>query len=244
VVRKDQRYHGSPGNFLDPARLALLSNNSTDSRKPREDVFNRLVKPNTPAEAAQQYPIEPPNMPRLYSGLDPENPKLAEYASLTDFQYTMMSRWAVGEFDADWNGYPIFPPLEQMPLSEQPQALTRATLESCVGSPFYPGIEGTYVIAQAATYESPFRINRNLPPGYLTERMALPWQADFLDCASLWWPAQRPVDVFIQSRVIKPFARGINKYGDMVSSWTELGFIVRRGTEYIETERRPINGED
>jgi hypothetical protein len=32
----------------------------------------------------------------------------------------------------------------------------------------------------------------------MTERMAVPWQADFTDCRHLWWPAQRPDDVIVE----------------------------------------------
>jgi hypothetical protein len=47
-----------------------------------------------------------------------------------------------------------------------------------------PGDRGYLLIAQAATYESPFRIKHTLPPGFLTEHMALAWQADFSAAAS------------------------------------------------------------
>jgi hypothetical protein len=31
-----------------------------------------------------------------------------------------------------------------------------------------------------------------LKAGSITQRMALPWQADFMECDSDWWPVQRP----------------------------------------------------
>jgi len=49
-----------------------------------------------------------------------------------------------------------------------------------------------------------------LRPGFFSQQMALPWQADFYDCHQerhedddgtefyfMWWTAQRPDDVFI-----------------------------------------------
>ena len=95
----------------------------------------------------------------------------------------MMEKWAQGDFIADWQGEPKTPELNRIPIKEQPDALTRAALEACIGGPFFPGIECTYLAAQPQTYEQPFRIQQTFPPGYLTERMALPWQADFLACA-------------------------------------------------------------
>ena len=81
------------------------------------------------------------------------------------------------------------------------------------------------MIAQAATYESPFGLSIPSPPAFLTERMALPWQADFSACGELWWPAQRPVDV-VTSGWDSAILRGIRGedegYYDMVRWWTEL----------------------
>jgi hypothetical protein len=181
-------------------------------------------------------------MPKVNSGLDPDNPERGEYTALTEYQYTLMERWARGDFEADWTSEPAPVAFDELPLNQQPDALTRAVLEGCIGAPFFPGIEVTYVIAQAATYQAPFRIRQTLPPGFLTERMALPWQADFLACGELWWPAQRPVDVITASG-LQPFSRGIDDYVDMVRWWTELGFIVKKGDQYVEDERRPIAGQ-
>jgi hypothetical protein len=184
-------------------------------------------------------------MPYLYRGLDPDNPLQGEFAALTSYQYAMMEKWSRGDFYADWVTEPAPVPLEDLPLEQQPDALTRATREGCIGAPFFPGIEVTYVIAQAATYESPFRIKHNLPPGFLTERMVLPWQADFSSCGELWWPAQRPVDV-ITATGIQPFSRGIRDgdegYHDMVRWWTELGLVIKKGEKFVEDERNPIRG--
>ena len=36
---------------------------------------------------------------------------------------------------------------------------------------------------------------RILRPGDITPYMALPWQADFLECNETWWPIPRPDDL-------------------------------------------------
>jgi hypothetical protein len=43
---------------------------------------------------------------------------------------------------------------------------------------------------------SRFRLNHAvLQAGDMTKRMALPWQADFFECNTHWWPSQRPDEV-------------------------------------------------
>jgi hypothetical protein len=75
--------------------------------------------------------------------------------------------------------------------------------------------------------------------------MAVPWQADFYDCsqegALAWWPAQRPDDVFVsggESQVSWTRELVGNQMG-MVKKWHRLGFVVRKGSRYVETERKP-----
>ena len=242
VVEQKNRYHGAGGNFLSPGRLSKLADNSEEAKSSREGVFKWLMKPNTHVDPNTPPPQLPPAMPKVNSGLDPDNPERGEYTALTEYQYTMMEKWSRGDFHADWTGEPIPVPFEKLPLEQRPDALTRAALEGCIGAPFFPGIEVTYMIAQAATYEASFRIRQTLPPGFLTECMAVPWQADFFACGELWWPAQRPVDVVTPSGEIQPFSRGIQDYADMVRWWSELGFIVKKDVKFVEDERNPIAG--
>lgn len=243
VAEQRNRHHGDAGNFLNPARLSKLADKTENGKSARETVLKWLTKPNTRVDPNTPPPQLPPSMPKVNSGLDPDNPGQGEYTALTEYQYTMMEKWSQGDFQANWTAEPVPIPFDQLPLEQRPDALTRASLEGCIGAPFFPGIEVTYVIAQAATYEAPFRIKHTLPAGFLTERMALPWQADFLACGELWWPAQRPVDVVTASGQIQPFSRGIQDYGDMVRWWTELGFIVKKGEKFVEDERNPIDGQ-
>ena len=105
--------------------------------------------------------------------------------------------------------------------------------------PFLPGIEGTYDIARISTYHperylrQEFRVDPGLPAGSLTEKMALPWQADFADCDDSWWPSQRPVSVTTKSGEPAEWTRGINdakpdtRHRNMVSFWSRLAFILR-----------------
>jgi hypothetical protein len=242
VASLENRYHSGTGNFLKSPRFDPLTKTDSQYKTNRERIFNSLQKPNEPAPGTNSSPNA---MPKLYTGIDPRDPSKSVYTALTQRQYDMMKRWANGDFIADWNGSEPEPvPLDLIPLEKQPMALTRAALEGCIGGAFFPGIETTYLMAQVNTYYEPFRIDKNHPPGFLTERMALPWQADFSACSQLWWPAQRPDAVItLPSGTIKDFARGIDSYGAMVKWWTDLGFVVQKGDQYVEEERLPINGE-
>jgi hypothetical protein len=119
-------------------------------------------------------------------------------------QYALLKRWAEGDFIEDLDLSPPAPPatLGRYSVAEQPGALDRAALEPCIGGPFYPGIEITYIVQHPSiygepdVYGGPFRLNPAvLTPGDITQHMAVPWQADFNECSIHWWPAQRPDDV-------------------------------------------------
>jgi hypothetical protein len=162
----------------------------------------------------------------------------------------------VGNFDADWPGHePSTTPFDEIPLRDQPRALTQAALESCIGGPFFPGIESTYDMARAGTYHvdrsrrREFRIAPEHPAGFLTEKMALPWQADFADCGDFWWPSQRPVRVTKGDGTEDRWDRGINGvvrdgHLNMVDFWPNLAFVLRdaESGKFTEVGRKPING--
>ncbi|POA99406.1 hypothetical protein C2134_06460 [Chromobacterium sinusclupearum] len=135
----------------------------------------------------------------------------SKYMRLTDTQYFMLQQWVAGCF--------VNRVVEAEATAD---SLTRAVLENCVGGPFSPGIEMTWISRNPAIYREPFRIRnhfvpqgplsldfdlkRGMEPGDLTRYMAIPWQADFNECSSQpidgrtlwWWPAQRPEYVYLE----------------------------------------------
>jgi hypothetical protein len=238
-----------------PALADAASITAYKNRPARAQVVSRLTPIGTDAKEPQKFPE---NMPQLYSGANPDpdlNSPTFVFLSLTRYQMANLENWVNGAFDDDWPGQPPVPtPFEKTPVADQAWAMTEAALEACVGGPFYPGIEGTYDIARASTYHPQsqlrreFRVDPAHPPGFLTEKMALPWQADFADCRDLWWPSQRPDDVITSEGKKAKWDRGIvgvsggvrrDGHQNMVDNWRKLGFVVFDATKgkFVETER-------
>ena len=177
-------------------------------------------------------------MPRLNSGLDPNNSMSDMPSQLTDLQLELMDEWQTGQFSADWpDSPPVPPPFHEIPIAEQPAALDKAALDACIGGPFFPGIEAGFMMARRDTYRAPFRIDTmNFSAGSITAGLACPWQADFDACGQLWWPAQRPNSV-IRNAARTNWVPRDWAAADMVADWSKLGFILANGNEYVEKER-------
>jgi len=224
--------NGSVPALSDPAQIAAFADPNA-----RRTLLMKLSPIGSNAPQAERLPTG--QMPQLFSGAnpDPGGPTWT-YLALTKYQMMHISNWVNGNFDNDWTGSAPAPtPFEQIPVAMQAWALCEAALEACVGGPFYPGIEGTYDIARASTYRSEpslrreFRIDPAHPAGFLTEKMALPWQADFADCSDYWWPSQRPDEITTQAGERTRWDRDIagttrNAHLNMVEFWSQLGFVV------------------
>lgn len=103
---------------------------------------------------------------------------------LPEWQRKYLKLWASGRFDRESPA--------QLSLAEQ---LTKAPLDGTIGQGFFPGIEAGRLVTEPSIYSTPFdfRFDHSfIQPGWLTAMMALPWQADFLECHTVWWPTQRP----------------------------------------------------
>jgi hypothetical protein len=245
AVHQPAHTAGAPA-LSDAAHIAAYKDRSA-----RVQVVSRLTPIGTETSDPEQTPE---GMPQLYGGANPDpdpNSPTFVFLSLTKYQMAHLQNWVNGAFADDWPGQPPVPPsFDKIPVADQPWALTQAALEACVGGSFYPGIEGTYDIARASTYHPEsqlrreFRIDPAHPAGFLTEKMALPWQADFADCRGFWWPSQRPDDVTTSAGKKDKWDRGVvgvhlNGHQNMVDDWSKLGFVVFDATKgkFVETER-------
>ncbi|OBZ79331.1 L-lysine 6-oxidase [Grifola frondosa] len=109
-------------------------------------------------------------------------------AALTELQYQRFTNWKDGKFTAT----PIKPKkcIEEYGIELQPAELTRAALEQTVGDPLYPGIEVFWIAKLSDTVN-----HDKVLPGFLSRGLCLPWQSDFSQCNTHWWPSARPDDV-------------------------------------------------
>lgn len=221
-------YHGT---ILDWQRLSKQSEDQV-----RRAVFGRIRNPNSEE-------LDPIGMPRGlgddYTSLDAFEsketttpPSARAFLSVTKVQYALLKAWSEGRFIEDWTfGDVRFAPIPA-PGPITPHGLDRAALENCVGGPFYPGIEVSWLVRQPEIYEAAFRLKR--PPfdigpvrfqaGFFSQQMALPWQADFYDCHKeehtpddadepriyMWWTAQRPDD--IRPSASAPYRRWVEPF--------------------------------
>ena len=125
-----------------------------------------------------------------------------KFETLSATQYFFMNQWAEGKFKEPGRKR------REKPYSAR---LDEASVGNCVGAPFSPGIETTWIVRNPRIYDGPFWLkvahfegsNDELElyyrehglsttadegegggcePGDLTKRMAIPWQADFHEC--------------------------------------------------------------
>ena len=262
--------------ILDPAAYAILGGPASNPNA-RKQIFDRLRNPRQLLDPTN--PVQASAMPQTlgdyYGNANgrggPSDP--AFFHSVSEVQYALLRAWKDGRFDADWQGVPL-------PSSIiTPEGLDRAALENVSGGAFFPGIEASWFFAKAQAYRAPFRIAKGmvagkvpipvtagqpaeafdlrLEAGAFSQQMALPWQADFLDCRSephsfggqtrkiAWWPVQRPGEVFAEANPIRrlewarhpddtPFG---GEHLAMVKEWSTLGFITETNGKLFEVER-------
>lgn len=204
----------------------------------RQKVFAKLTNPYEPLEG------EDNDMPMLWSDYYLEEKRdngNFRNQTLCKWQYDYLEKWARGFFNDDWVG------VSETSTDITPGGLDKAALENCIGGAFYPGIEASWYLRDHYQFIEPFRLSHSLlSAGDITKQMALPWQADFFDCQQedelSWWPAQRPDEVFVKGSPNMHLwtRKHVNGYQGMVDKWHHLGFVIKEGETYIESERNPL----
>jgi len=250
--------HRPPGNpfhaTLTQRAWADLANPGND--KARAGIFRMLRDPDGTVATAMAMPKAWGDDYVNQRQVPPGDPRLSapgRFLSLTRTQYALLRQWAEGRFESD--GTAPAPPSAQ-PIT--PEGLDRAALENCVGGALSPGIEVSWLVRELAIHVDPFRLELGrsvggLPvrAGFLTQQMAVPWQADFRDCRrepvtdpltgertfSMWWSAQRPDEVRLAEpgypsvRWLRPpqFLLGDEdpaRYDEMIANWSRPGFVA------------------
>ena len=164
---------------------------------------------------------------------------------LTDTQIAIMQKWAASTFNNDWHSaWGQSPPPD---ATITPDGLDKAALENCVGGALFPGIEAGAFLRDATKFLSvalvnavpSFRIDHSkVSAGQVTQSMAVPWQSDFLACATYWWPVPRPNQVKVAGQGTKDWTRSVANTEEFVAGkWNKMGFVTRQGGDLVETDR-------
>ena len=143
---------------------------------------------------------------------------------LRAWQKDYLEKYRLGNFVADFG-------TAAPPDAVAASTLTRVALDGTVGEGFFPGIEAGIILTKTPIYTQPFEFrldHTKVAAGDLTGLMALPWQADFLKCASGWWPTQRPNKVPSATPPRPDWDRNITSHQDLVNRVMKLGVITRR----------------
>jgi len=139
------------GNFNDPAYIDQIRDPSPGNKAFREELFAKFRDPYN--DEPDAYLTERLKMPfMLGDGVNFDGSPL-QWFRFPKQQYEFLRSWAEGDFIDDFDSAPAqATAVEDLPVSEQPGALTEAALEPCSGGAFHPGVELTYYLRIPTMY--------------------------------------------------------------------------------------------
>lgn len=153
------------GDFSDPDYIGQLANPGPEASALRQSVFEKFRDPyDDNADAFRNQYLKLPMM--LGDGINYNGSPL-QWFQFPKLQYELLQNWADGQFvnDIDDASSDMITQLEDIPLAQQPAALTEAALEPCSGGAFHPGVELSYYLRLPQLYarasdvrHEPFRI--------------------------------------------------------------------------------------
>lgn len=200
--------HGSPLCAREPVVIDKLRDPSASNQPWRQRIFDLFRDPYAVGD------FKEPQIPQIFGDVYGEQALVPNtYLSVTKTQFGHLRRWAAGEFADDWSGTVPEPArFEHLSPREQVAHLDRASLHDCLGGPFHPGIELTWVTRLQSIWKSPYRLKlvsldapakqnfgASLSPeaclakggpydgiaaGALTRFLGVPWQTDSASCNS------------------------------------------------------------
>lgn len=152
--------------FSDPKYIKTLCDPSPLNKDNRMHVFNQFRHPkdykfyNTADDFSDSVQYKIPYM--LGSGVNFDFSP-AHWFTMPETQFWILEQWAEGNFVDDLNKKPKVEEtgkFEDIPLDQQPYALTRAALEPLSGGAFHPGVELTWPLRQQGIFRDdlPYRI--------------------------------------------------------------------------------------
>lgn len=159
-----------PFNFNSPEWIAKISDASQGNLEFRRILYNQFRKIDLPAS---QSPVL---WPWLYGdGVEiPQENTNTQHSTLTELQLRFLRQWMEGKFINDLTksspeGCPFhaakgeqmqekWKDIDDYPVEEQADLLTRAALDYCLADAFHPGCEITWPIRNPGMYMGAFRI--------------------------------------------------------------------------------------
>ncbi|PVZ71508.1 CTQ-dependent glycine oxidase GoxA [Pelagibaculum spongiae] len=143
------------GDFSDPEFIEKLADNSNSSevRAFRSKVFDLFREPG-------QEQADPYKMPYMLGGGVNYPGTGKHWFQMLDTQYQVLKYWDAGLFINDFNDPEMDQrqAIDEFPIADQPEILTRAALNSCSGGAFHPGVELTWVLRHPGLYNGKYRI--------------------------------------------------------------------------------------
>lgn len=146
-------------NFSDQEFIGQLATKNNQSL--RQKVFSAFRNPRSKTEEQFRLPF------MLGGGVDFEGIN-SHWFQMTSLQYWILTKWNEGNFIDDWQQFLSQsnvkeiknPEISDLPLQDQPAALTRAALEPLSGGNFHPGVELTWILERPQLFDDihPFRI--------------------------------------------------------------------------------------
>jgi len=160
--------------FADPELIERLADPGAANQAFRQSIFALFRDPGDLGdEAFITQRLKLPYM--LGDGVDYDGSPL-QWFQFPRLQYENLRAWADGDFvdDLDDPGADAITTIEDLPVEQQPAALTEAALEPCSGGAFHPGVELSYYMRLAPMYarhtdpaSEPFRIAHGSRPSLL-----------------------------------------------------------------------------
>ena len=216
---------------LTPAMIARLASADPSDAEWRKVIANQFRSYSLDSDDTVDS-WAPVPWPWVYGDAMNQPPALSprQHSSLSTLQLSQLGQWAAGQFDTDYDPDRHIPRrIEDVPVAEQGNMLTKAALDFCLADAFHPGCEMTWPVRQIALYRAPFRFAHapagwvepdygmtltyaiaSAPngclgpqvPGGISRWMAVPWQCDTASCRSGYNKAYDPyVPTFWPARV-------------------------------------------